>query len=161
MLLAGGPDITRFRDWSELREKIKSDLKKNSKSLSLARILLDACPLDVLHRFINRSWRFMSTYRKGLNREAVAWAVRKQKQHRSDLKLSCIQFSLFLTKTHPVFVLPCLREGVYKRQSMPKIWPYPKNTWENSIEGVFGRLLTCRIRIRRPFGAKKISRPAM
>ncbi|OAX34236.1 hypothetical protein K503DRAFT_699074, partial [Rhizopogon vinicolor AM-OR11-026] len=42
---------------------------------------LDACPLDVLRHFINRSWRFMSTYRKGLNGEAAVWAVRKQKQH--------------------------------------------------------------------------------
>jgi len=39
--------------------------------------------VDVLRRFINRSWCFISAYRKGLNGEAAAWAVRKQKQHRS------------------------------------------------------------------------------
>jgi len=55
------------------------------------------CPLGVLRRFINRSWRFMSAYRKGLNGEAAAWAVRKQKQYRLCLKRLCIQFWLFLT----------------------------------------------------------------
>ena len=43
---------------------------------------LDACPIDVIQRFINRSWRFMSAYRKGLTGEAAAWAVRKQRRHR-------------------------------------------------------------------------------
>ncbi|KAG2048465.1 hypothetical protein BDR06DRAFT_1012929 [Suillus hirtellus] len=37
MLSAGG-DIMRFRDWSEMHENIKSDLKKNSKSFLLAHI---------------------------------------------------------------------------------------------------------------------------
>jgi hypothetical protein len=43
---------------------------------------LNACPTNVIRRFINRSWRFMSAYRKGLTGNAAAWAVRKQKQHR-------------------------------------------------------------------------------
>jgi hypothetical protein len=43
---------------------------------------LDACPKEVIRRFINRSWRFMSAYRRGLTGRAAAWAVRKQKQHR-------------------------------------------------------------------------------
>ncbi|KIL70111.1 hypothetical protein M378DRAFT_96383, partial [Amanita muscaria Koide BX008] len=43
---------------------------------------LDACPDDVIRRFINRSFRFMSAYRKGLTGKAAAWAVRKQRQHR-------------------------------------------------------------------------------
>jgi hypothetical protein len=38
LMLSAGGDISRFRDWSELHEKIKSDLKKNSKSLSLSHI---------------------------------------------------------------------------------------------------------------------------
>ena len=43
---------------------------------------LDACPTEVIRRFINRSWRFMSAYRMGLTGKAAEWAVRKQKQHR-------------------------------------------------------------------------------
>jgi hypothetical protein len=42
---------------------------------------LNACPTDVIRQFINRSWRFMSAYCKGLTGEAAAWAVRKQRQH--------------------------------------------------------------------------------
>jgi hypothetical protein len=44
---------------------------------------LDACPTDVIRRFVNRLWRFMSAYRKGLTGKAAAWAVRKQKKHRT------------------------------------------------------------------------------
>ncbi|KAJ3507789.1 hypothetical protein NMY22_g16822 [Coprinellus aureogranulatus] len=44
---------------------------------------LDACPADVIRRFVNRSWRFMSAYRKGLTGKAAAWAVRKYKGHRA------------------------------------------------------------------------------
>ena len=44
---------------------------------------LDACPTDVIRRFIQRSWRFMSVYRLGLTGNVAAWAVRKQKSHRA------------------------------------------------------------------------------
>ncbi|KAE9392941.1 hypothetical protein BT96DRAFT_967294 [Gymnopus androsaceus JB14] len=44
---------------------------------------LNACPVDVIRRFINRSWRFMSAYRIGLKGKAAEWAVRKQKGHRA------------------------------------------------------------------------------
>jgi hypothetical protein len=44
---------------------------------------LNACPVDVIRRFVNRSWRFMDAYRKGLTGKAAAWAVKKQKGHRS------------------------------------------------------------------------------
>ncbi|KAF9552179.1 hypothetical protein CPC08DRAFT_754904 [Agrocybe pediades] len=43
---------------------------------------LDACPAEVTRRFINRSWRFLSAYRRGLTGHAAAWAVRKQTKHR-------------------------------------------------------------------------------
>ncbi|OAX30633.1 hypothetical protein K503DRAFT_705012, partial [Rhizopogon vinicolor AM-OR11-026] len=43
---------------------------------------LDVCPTEVIRRFINRSWRFMSAYRLGLKGKAAEWAVQKQKQHR-------------------------------------------------------------------------------
>jgi hypothetical protein len=44
---------------------------------------LDACPDDVIRRFINRSWRFMSAYRHGLTGKAADWAVRQQRAHRT------------------------------------------------------------------------------
>jgi hypothetical protein len=44
--------------------------------------VLDACPVEVIQRFINRSYRFLSAYRLGLTGKAAEWAVRKQKQHR-------------------------------------------------------------------------------
>jgi hypothetical protein len=44
---------------------------------------LDSCPTDVIRRFMNRSWRFMEAYRIGLKGKAAAWAVRKQKGHRT------------------------------------------------------------------------------
>lgn len=43
---------------------------------------LDACPSDVIRKFVNRSWRFMSAYRMGLTGNAAAWAVKKQSGHR-------------------------------------------------------------------------------
>ncbi|KZT63884.1 hypothetical protein DAEQUDRAFT_747689 [Daedalea quercina L-15889] len=42
---------------------------------------LNACPVEVIQRFFNRSWRFMDAYRKGLTGKAAEWAVRKQKSH--------------------------------------------------------------------------------
>jgi len=45
--------------------------------------VLDACPTEVIQRFINRSWRFIDAYRHGLTGWAAAWVVRKQKGHRS------------------------------------------------------------------------------
>ena len=45
--------------------------------------VLDACPVEVIRRFINRSGRFLEAYRSGLTGKAAAWAVKRQKQHRS------------------------------------------------------------------------------
>jgi hypothetical protein len=50
-----------------------------AKELALEK--LNACPVDVIQQFINRSWRFMSAYHLGLTGKAAAWAVKKQKQH--------------------------------------------------------------------------------
>ena len=41
------------------------------------------CLTEIIQKFINRSWRFIDAYRKGLTGEAAAWAVRKQKSHRA------------------------------------------------------------------------------
>jgi len=42
---------------------------------------LDSCPVDVIQKFINHSWRFMDAYRVPLSGKAAAWAVHKQKGH--------------------------------------------------------------------------------
>ncbi|KAF9510731.1 hypothetical protein BS47DRAFT_1364327 [Hydnum rufescens UP504] len=36
---------------------------------------LDACPVETIRHFINRSWRFMSAYHLGLMGKAAEWAV--------------------------------------------------------------------------------------
>ena len=41
---------------------------------------INSCPVDVIQRFINQSWRWMSAYHMGLTAQ---WAVRKQKGHQS------------------------------------------------------------------------------
>jgi len=58
-------------------------VKKNFEDAK--RVVLEAlntCPVEIVRRFINKSWRFMSAYRQGLTGKAAAWAVRKQKKHR-------------------------------------------------------------------------------
>ena len=42
---------------------------------------LDACPVDVIKKFINRTWCFMDTYHKGLTGKALLWAIWKFRQH--------------------------------------------------------------------------------
>jgi hypothetical protein len=42
---------------------------------------LDACPVEVIWQFFNRSWRFMHMYQIGLTGKAAEWAVWKQKSH--------------------------------------------------------------------------------
>jgi len=43
---------------------------------------LDGCPVDVIRRFFNCSWRFMAAYCEGLTGKVAEWAVRKQKSYR-------------------------------------------------------------------------------
>ena len=45
--------------------------------------VLDACPKDIIQRFIDHSWQFIDSYNNGLTGEAAAWVVKKQKGHRS------------------------------------------------------------------------------
>ena len=73
---------TLFKYWGWVKYRYREVPKKNfteAKDVTLR--YLNACPAHVIRRFINRSWRFMSAYRKGLTGNAAAWAVRKQKQH--------------------------------------------------------------------------------
>ena len=43
--------------------------------------VLNACPTEVIQRFINHLWRFIAAYEKGLTGKATAWAVKQQKTH--------------------------------------------------------------------------------
>jgi len=58
---------------------VKKGTFKDAKQCAVQQ--LDACPTEVIRRFINHSWRFMSAYRMGLTGKAAEWAVKKQKQH--------------------------------------------------------------------------------
>jgi hypothetical protein len=74
--------FTQYWGWCKYRyRQIPKTSFAASKELALK--YLDACPVEVIRRFINRSWRFMSAYRKGLTGKAAEWAVRPQKQHRA------------------------------------------------------------------------------
>ena len=44
---------------------------------------LNACLDDVICRFINRSWHFMSAYWHGLTGKGADWDVRQQRAHRT------------------------------------------------------------------------------
>ncbi|KAE9386134.1 hypothetical protein BT96DRAFT_839746, partial [Gymnopus androsaceus JB14] len=44
---------------------------------------LDACPVNVIRCFIDRSFCWMSAYQLKLTGKAAEWPVRKQKTHRS------------------------------------------------------------------------------
>ena len=44
---------------------------------------LEACSLDTIQRFYNRTFRWMDAYRKGLSIKQAAWCVKKQRRHRT------------------------------------------------------------------------------
>jgi hypothetical protein len=46
-------------------------------------LVLDACTINTMRRFYNRSYRFMDAYCKGLGVKAAAWCVKKQRRHRT------------------------------------------------------------------------------
>ena len=73
-----------FQYWGWCKYRYRESDKKTFQDAKNSTLLyLNACPAEVIRRFINRSWRFMSAYRLGLTGRAAEWAVRKQKQHRS------------------------------------------------------------------------------
>lgn len=74
--------ILQYWGWCKYRYR-EAEKKTFKDAKAAAQQYLDACPTEVIRRFINRSWRFMSAYRLGLTGKAAEWAVRKQKQHRS------------------------------------------------------------------------------
>jgi transposase len=44
---------------------------------------LEACSIETIRRFCNRTFRWMDAYRKGLSIKQAAWCVKKQKRHRT------------------------------------------------------------------------------
>jgi hypothetical protein len=67
----------------ELTEKVESDKKTFQQAKDAALQYLNGCPVEVIRRFMNRSWCFMSAYQLGLTGKAAEWAVRCQMAHRS------------------------------------------------------------------------------
>lgn len=56
---------TLFKYWGWVKYHYREVPKKNfAEAKDVALRYLNACPADVIRRFINRSWRFMSAYRK-------------------------------------------------------------------------------------------------
>ena len=45
-------------------------------------IVLDACNIDIIQRFYNKSFRFINAYRKELSVKAAIQCVKKQKRYR-------------------------------------------------------------------------------
>jgi hypothetical protein len=64
----------KYRYWETLKVNFAAAKEK-------AFEVLDACPPEVIQRFINRSWRFIDAFRNGLTGWAAARVVRKQKGH--------------------------------------------------------------------------------
>jgi len=44
---------------------------------------LEACSLNTIQRFYNRTFRWIDAYRQGLSIKQVAWCVKKQRRHRT------------------------------------------------------------------------------
>jgi hypothetical protein len=63
---------------ARFRQVIKTSFEHAKREVLIA---LDACSIDTVRRFCNRSFRFMDAYRKGLGVKVVAWCVKRQKRH--------------------------------------------------------------------------------
>lgn len=74
--------MLQYWGWAKYRYR-EANKANFAEAKQAVQLYLNACPVDVIRRFINRSWRFMSAYRKGLTGKAAAWTVRKQRQHRA------------------------------------------------------------------------------
>jgi hypothetical protein len=59
-------------------------------------IALDACNIDIIRRFCNKSFRFIDAYRKGLSVKAATWYVKKQKRHRVILEEAMQAFKAYI-----------------------------------------------------------------
>jgi len=75
------PNSLQYWGWAKHRyREVYKDKFEEAKQNACA--CLDACPVEVIRKFFNRSWRFMDAYQQGLTGKAAEWAVRKQKSHR-------------------------------------------------------------------------------
>ena len=73
--------------WGWAKYRYCEVLKKTFDNAKVATVdALDSCPTETIQRFCNQSWRFISAYRIGLTGKAAAWAIRKQKGHRTCLR---------------------------------------------------------------------------
>jgi hypothetical protein len=75
-------DVKIVQYWGWAKYRYREEEKKNFEQAKAAAIKwLDACPPEVIRKFINRSWRFTSAYRLGLTGWAADWAVKKYRSH--------------------------------------------------------------------------------
>ncbi|KAF9254123.1 hypothetical protein L218DRAFT_1055222, partial [Marasmius fiardii PR-910] len=63
---------------------------------------LDACPAEVIQKFINHSFRFMSAYRSGLTGKAAEWAVWKQRGYQAVSRAAMMNIEAVLHTEPPV-----------------------------------------------------------
>ena len=71
--------LTYLQYWGWCKYRYREvDKKTFQDAKDTAKQYLEACPTEVIRRFINRSWCFMSAlaYRLGLMGHTAAWAVR-------------------------------------------------------------------------------------
>jgi len=73
-------NIKQYWGWCKYRYR-EASKPTFAHAKKIAEDFLDSCPVEVIRRFINRTYRFMSAYRMGLTGKAAEWAVHKQKQH--------------------------------------------------------------------------------
>ena len=81
MIFLTDKNFLQYWGWCKYRFR-EAEKKTFQAAKDAVKEYLAACPTDVIRRFINRTWRFMSAYRRGLTGKAAAWAVRKHRQHR-------------------------------------------------------------------------------
>ena len=59
-------------------------------------IALDACTIDTMQRFVNKSYKFIDAYCKGLSVKAAAQCVKKQKRYRVILEAAMQAFEDYI-----------------------------------------------------------------
>ncbi|THU87050.1 hypothetical protein K435DRAFT_682354, partial [Dendrothele bispora CBS 962.96] len=74
--------IEMYWGWVKYRYREEDKVKFDDAKQAAVK-WLDACPTETICRFINRSFRYMDAYRKGLTGKAAEWAVKRHKQHRT------------------------------------------------------------------------------
>ena len=77
-------DHSKIQYWGWCKYRYREYPKANFKAAKERALqVLDACPIEVI-------WRFLEAYRSGLMGRAAAWAVKKQKQHRTVLERAMV-----------------------------------------------------------------------